>query len=192
MEAYNGGYKVFGENKPQEMTGKYNDMPKDIEWHMIGHLQTNKVKYIAPYVSLVHSVDSFKLLKTIDKEAEKSDRVIDCLMQMHIAQEDTKFGLSLEELEAILKSFEYKELKHIRVVGLMGMATFTNDNDQIRNEFKTLKLFYDKVKLEYFDDKDYFKEISMGMSGDYEIAIEEGSTMIRVGSSIFGSRVYNK
>jgi hypothetical protein len=190
MEAYNVGQRVFGENKVQEMVMKYEQMPKDIEWHLVGHLQSNKVKYIAPFVSLIHSVDSFKLLKEINKAALKVNRVIDCLFQIHIAEEETKFGLSKEELIEIFKSSEYKDLANIRIVGLMGMATFTENLDQVRKEFKGLSSLFKQIKLELLPDCSHFNVLSMGMSGDYTIAIEEGSTMIRVGSSIFGERFY--
>jgi pyridoxal phosphate enzyme (YggS family) len=191
MEAYDGGYRIFGENKPQELTRKYNELPKDIVWHMIGHLQTNKVKYIAPFVSLIHAVDSLKLLKEINKQALKNDRVIDCLLQFHIADEDTKFGLDLNDAEEILNSEEYSNCKNVRIVGVMGMATYTDDENQIRSEFSNLEFFYSELKSKYFSAQDSFKEISMGMSGDYKLAIEEGSTMIRVGSTIFGARDYS-
>lgn len=190
MEAYNAGQRVFGENKVQEMVSKYELMPKDIEWHLVGHLQTNKVKYIAPFVSLIHSVDSLKLLSVINKEAEKQGRVIDCLLQMYIASEETKFGLSVEELDDILKSTEYSAMKNVRVVGLMGMASFTDDMAVVKREFQGLSTTFKQVKTKYFNDKPWFKELSMGMSSDYKIAIEEGSTMVRVGSSIFGHRNY--
>lgn len=190
MEAFNAGQRVFGENKVQEMVSKYELMPKDIEWHLVGHLQTNKVKYIAPFVSLIHSVDSLKLLGVINKEAEKNKRVIDCLLQMYIASEETKFGLSQEELEEILNSSEYQSMKNIRVVGLMGMASFSDNMNIVRGEFKNLATIFKQVKENYFTDKPWFKELSMGMSSDYKIAIEEGSTMVRVGSSIFGHRNY--
>ena len=188
MEAYKSGYRVFGENKPQELTQKYNDLPKDIEWHMIGHLQSNKVKYIAPFVHLIHAVDSLKLLKEINKQAEKNNRVIDCLIQFHIATEESKFGFPLQDVEDLFESEEFKTLQSVRIVGVMGMATFTFDEEQVRNEFKSLKEIFNLLKTRYFSDNEKFKEISMGMSGDYQIAIEEGSTIVRVGSSIFGSR----
>jgi len=191
MEAYNAGQRLFGENKVQELAGKYERLPKDIEWHFIGHLQTNKVKYIAPFVSLIHGVDSLKLLKTINKEAKKKDRVIDCLLQFHIATESTKFGLNREEAVAILDDEQYRSFENVRIAGVMGMATYTDDKGQVRNEFRSLKKIFDDLKAECFADKQYFKEISMGMSGDYKIAIEEGSTLVRIGSSIFGARVYN-
>ncbi|MCD6066081.1 MAG: YggS family pyridoxal phosphate-dependent enzyme [Bacteroidetes bacterium] len=182
MLAYEAGQRVFGENKVQEMCEKQEQMPKDVEWHLIGHLQTNKVKYIAPFVSLIHSVDSLKLLQEINKQAQKNNRVIDCLLQIYIAQEETKFGLSPEECVALLESDAYKQLNNIRVVGLMGMASNTEKEEQIRKEFRELKKLKDRYPA--------FKEMSCGMSSDYKIAIEEGSTMIRVGSSIFGKRNY--
>ena len=184
IEAYAAGQRVFGENKIQEMVDKQAHLPDDIEWHMIGHLQRNKVKHMASFVRLIHSVDSIKTLKEINKQAKKYDRVIDCLLQAKIATEDTKFGLSGIEIATILNSPEVKEFKNINIVGLMGMATFTADKEQVRKEFNTLKLLFDKFKTNHKQ----LKIISMGMSGDYKLAIEEGSTMIRVGSSIFGSR----
>ena len=190
MEAYNAGHRIFGENKVQELVSKYEVMPKDIEWHLIGHLQSNKVKYIASFVSLIHSVDSLKLLEVIDKEAQKHNRVIDCLLQIHIASEETKFGLSTDELEELLNSNDFKEMNNIRVVGLMGMATFTDNMAQVRMEFKFLGNLFKSVKEKYFADKPWFKELSMGMSSDYTVAIEEGSTMVRIGSNIFGHRNY--
>ena len=185
-EAYAAGQRIFGENKIQEMTQKWETLPKDIQWHMIGNLQTNKVKYMAPYVSLIHGVDRYKLLKEINKQAAKSDRVIDCLLQMHIAQEDTKFGFNKEELETVVTDLKANPLPHIRIKGLMGMATFTDNQNQIRSEFKTLKQQFDWLQTQHPEAN----ELSMGMSGDYALAIEEGSTMIRVGSKIFGSRNY--
>jgi len=190
MEAYHAGHSIFGENKVQELTQKYEALPKDIKWHFIGHLQTNKVKYIVPFVSLIHSVDSFKLLKTIEKEAQKINRKVNCLLQMHIAKESTKFGLDFTELSDILESEEVKNLKHVNICGLMGMATLTDDDEMIRSEFEYLKRTFDDVKNIYFPGSDTFKELSMGMSGDYQIAAEEGSTMIRIGSIIFGDRNY--
>lgn len=190
MEAYNNGQRAFGENKVQEMVGKYETLPRDIEWHFIGHLQTNKVKYIAPFVHLIHGVDSFKLLKTIDKEAAKIGRVIPCLLQFHIAEEETKFGLSLQEAIEMLDSAEFKLLHNISIAGVMGMATFTDDEAQIRREFASLKSYFEALKSIYFTKNESFREISMGMSGDYLIAIEEGSTMVRIGSTIFGERDY--
>ncbi|MDQ2180427.1 YggS family pyridoxal phosphate-dependent enzyme [Marinifilum sp. D714] len=191
MEAYNGGYRIFGENKPQELTRKFNELPKDIIWHMIGHLQTNKVKYIAPFVSLIHAVDSLKLLKEINKQALKNNRVIDCLLQFHIADEDTKFGLDLSDARQIINSEEYQNMQNVRIVGVMGMATYTDDENQVRSEFSNLKSIYSELKSKFFSAEESFKEISMGMSGDYKLAIEEGSTMIRVGSTIFGARDYS-
>ncbi len=188
VEAYEGGYRIFGENKPQELKQKHEALPKDIEWHFIGHLQTNKVKYIAEFVHLIHAVDSVKLLKEINKQALKHNRVVNCLLQFHIAEEESKFGYNLSEAKSLLNSEEFKSLENINIVGVMGMATFTDDEDQVRSEFKQLKMNYDDLKSEFFQDKKDFAEISMGMSGDYKIAIEEGSTMVRVGSSIFGAR----
>ncbi len=190
MEAYNAGHRIFGENKVQEMVAKYEELPKDIEWHLVGHLQTNKVKYIAPFVKLIHSVDSFKLLKEIDKQALKNDRIIDCLLQIHIAEEETKFGLSSEELNDLVNSIDFKALANVRIVGLMGMATFTNDTHQVRKEFRNLKKEFDQLKEKSFPNFSHFLVLSMGMSADYGIAIEEGSTMIRIGSNIFGERIY--
>ena len=187
MEAYDAGQRIFGENKIQEMTQKWEAMPKDVAWHMIGHVQRNKVKYMAEYVALVHGVDSLKLLREINKQAQKHDRIIDCLLQMHIAEEDTKFGLDANELQEILTSEEFKNLKNIRIKGLMGMATFTEDETRIRREFQNLKGHYDKTK-EILSD---INVLSMGMSADFEIAIAEGSTMVRIGSSIFGTRNYH-
>lgn len=193
MEAYNAGFKRFGENYVQELVEKYGTMPKDIEWHFIGHLQSNKVKYIAPFVSLIHSVDSFKLLQEINKQAAKINRVIDCLLQIYIAEEDTKSGMTEEECLEILRPETLKNLPNIKIVGLMGMTTLTDDETQIRKEFRKLKDFSEKLKTQ--NSASYgepFKTLSMGMSGDYEIAIEEGSNMIRVGSKIFGGRIYQK
>jgi len=196
LEAYDAGLKRIGENKVQELVEKYEALPESyrggIEWHMIGRLQTNKVKYIAPFISFIHSVDSMKLLKEINKQAAKHDRIVSCLLQIRIADEETKFGLSFSEAEALLQNEEFSYLKNIIVAGLMGMSTFTNDADKISREFKSLKDFFDKLKSSFFFDNKDFKETSMGMSGDYEIAMEEGSTMIRVGSAIFGERVYNR
>ena len=185
-EAYAAGQRIFGENKIQEMTQKWETLPKDIQWHMIGNVQTNKVKHMVPYVSLIHGVDRYKLLKEINKQAAKSDRIIDCLLQMHIAQEDTKFGFNKEELEAVVTDLKTNPLPYIRIKGLMGMATFTDNQEQIRSEFKTLKQQFDWLQTQHPEAN----ELSMGMSGDYVLAIEEGSTMIRVGSKIFGSRNY--
>lgn len=187
QEAYAAGQRLFGENKAQELTSKYEALPKDIEWHMIGHLQSNKVKYIAPFVHLIHSVDSLKLLIEIDKQAEKVNRVINCLLQIHIASEDTKFGFSGTEVLDTLQSDTFKNLKNIKVPGLMGMATLTDDTSQIRKEFKSLKALFDKIKSMKIPSVD-ITELSMGMSSDYKIAMEEGSTLIRVGTAIFGKR----
>ena len=184
MEAYNEGQRIFGENKIQEMTDKWEQMPKDIEWHMIGHVQTNKVKFMAEYVSLIHGVDSLKLLQEINKQAKKYNRVIDCLLQIHIAEEETKFGLDEEELNHILTSDDFKSLENIKIVGLMGMATFTENQNQIEKEFNHLKTIFDKLKTQNSE----LKTLSMGMSGDYQLAISCGSTMVRIGSSIFGNR----
>lgn len=184
MEAYKAGQRVFGENKIQEMTQKWELLPKDINWHMIGHIQRNKVKYMAPYVALIHGVDSLKLLKEINKQAKKHARTISCLLQIHIAEEDTKFGFDEHELNQLISSNDLNELTNISIVGLMGMATFTDNAQQVRKEFKQLKKLFDKTKIAL----PAISELSMGMSGDYQIAIEEGSTMIRVGSRIFGTR----
>ena len=191
QEAYDAGQRIFGENKALEMRDKHQVLPDDIQWHFIGHLQTNKIKYIAPFVTLIHAIDSLSLLEAVNKEAVKNNRVIDCLLQFHIAQEETKFGLDIEEAKALLESDSFKDLKNINICGVMGMTTFTDDVVQVRNEFKNLKGIFDALKESYFGDKDYFKEISMGMSDDYPIAIEEGTTMVRVGSKIFGARNYN-
>ncbi|MBN2636755.1 MAG: YggS family pyridoxal phosphate-dependent enzyme [Prolixibacteraceae bacterium] len=192
LEAYNAGHKIFGENKVQELSRKYDELPKDIEWHFIGHLQSNKVKYIAPFVSLIHGVDSLKLLKTINKEAEKHDRIISCLLQFHIATESTKFGFSLQEVKDMLKSGEIAFLKNVKIAGVMGMATYTDDEKKVRNEFKNLHQIFESLKKEFFADSPDFSEISMGMSDDFPIAVEEGSTIIRIGSKIFGERNYKK
>ena len=190
LEAYNAGQRIFGENKIQEMTEKWEQMPKDIQWHMIGHVQTNKVKFMAEYVGLIHGVDSLKLLQEINKQALKHHRVIDCLLQIYIADEETKFGLDETELVELLTSNEFKELQNIRIVGLMGMATFTDNQNQIKEEFEHLKEIFDNTnKLETLNLK--LETLSMGMSGDYKLAIECGSTMVRIGSSIFGNRNYN-
>ena len=189
MEAYNAGQRIFGENKIQEMTDKWEVMPKDIEWHMIGHVQTNKVKYMAPYVSLIHGVDSLKLLQEINKQADKNNRVIDCLLQVYIAEEESKFGLDEQELDEMLKQVQHdkENFKNIRIVGLMGMATFTENQNQIEKEFKHLKTIFDKYKT-LNTQHCQLNTLSMGMSGDYQLAISCGSTMVRIGSSIFGSR----
>lgn len=186
MEAYEAGQRDFGENKAQEMTEKWEKMPKDIRWHMIGHLQRNKVKYIAPFVHLIHAVDSLKLLKEINKHAQKNNRTINCLLQVYIAKEDTKFGLDPEEVTTLLESDEFKNLEHIRITGLMGMATFTENTEQIESEFQFLKSFFDQLKNNYG-----MHILSIGMSGDYALALNHGSTMVRIGSAIFGERNYN-
>ncbi|TDD97992.1 YggS family pyridoxal phosphate-dependent enzyme [Flavobacterium cellulosilyticum] len=187
MEAYDAGQRIFGENKIQEMAEKWEAMPKDIEWHMIGHVQTNKVKFMGPFVNLIHGVDSSKLLAEINKQAKKNNRIIDCLLQIHIAEEETKFGLDEMELNEILTSKAFEEMKNIRIVGLMGMATFTDNQNQIKKEFTHLKLIFDKLKP-LNTNNCQLNTISMGMSGDYKLAIECGSTMVRIGSSIFGGR----
>jgi hypothetical protein len=189
IEAYHVGQRVFGENKVQELVAKYESLPKDIQWHFIGHLQSNKVKYIAPFVSLIHSVDSLKLLQIINKEAEKFGRTIPCLLQVYIAKEETKYGLDQTELNQLLE--ESTNLKNVSICGFMGMATNTDDMNIVRNEFKELKLIFDTAKSMYFSQNSSFNTLSMGMSGDYKIAIEEGSTMIRLGSTIFGERFYH-
>lgn len=190
LEAYEVGHRIFGENKVQDLTRKYEELPKDIEWHFIGHPQTNKVKYIAPFISLIHGVESVKLLKTINKEGAKNKRVIKCLLQFHIAEEATKFGFSEKEATEILESDEYKAFQNVEIVGVMGMATYTDDKNQIRNEFRLLNNIFSRLKNKYFSDSESFCEISMGMSDDFPIAVEEGSTLIRVGSKIFGRRNY--
>jgi len=188
LSAYNVGQRHFGENKVQELCEKWDSLPKDIHWHIIGHLQTNKVKFIAPFIHLIHAVDSLKLLIEIDKQAKKHDRIISCLLQFHIAKEDTKFGLSYSESEEILTSTAYSSLENITIVGVMGMASFVEEEEQISTEFNELAAIFNKLKETFFKTKESFKEISMGMSGDYILAIQAGSTMIRVGSTIFGSR----
>ncbi len=189
QEAYNAGQRVFGENNVQELVEKQEQLPKDIEWHLIGHLQTNKVKYIAPFISLIHSVDSLKLLQEIDKQAAKNKRVIDCLLQIYIADEETKFGLGFDEAIELLRSEEFAALQHVRIVGLMGIATNTDNEKQLKDEFYELHTFFDGIKSSFFRKEVSFKELSIGMSADYKIAIEQGSTMIRVGSLIFGQRL---
>lgn len=187
LEAYRAGQRIFGENKIQEMTDKQEELPEDIEWHMVGHVQRNKVKYMAPFVSLIHAVDSQKLLKEINKRAKQNGRVINCLLQIKIAEEDSKFGISSEEAREILASEVYSKMQNVKIIGLMGMATFTDDEDQVRSEFRYLKSTFEELKMDYPD----LQELSMGMSGDYEIAVDCGSTMVRIGSSIFGERNYN-
>ena len=188
FDAYNSGQRIFGENKVQELVEKQGQLPQDIEWHMVGHLQTNKVKHIAPFVDLIHSVDSFKLLKEINKQGEKHNRIISCLLQVHIAEEETKFGLSKEELFKLMEEVTYSDFRYIKIVGLMGMATYTSDVELIRNEFRNLKQILNEASEKYKHDLIDLKELSTGMSGDYKIAIEEGSTMIRIGTGVFGAR----
>jgi len=191
MEAYRAGHRIFGENKVQELIRKQESLPDDIEWHMVGHLQSNKVKYIASFVHLIHAVDSTKLLSTINKEAAKKGRRINCLLQVHIATEETKFGFLKDEIIELINSLELLDMKSIQIAGLMGMATYTNDEDVIRGEFRSLKSLFDELKKNYFPGNQSFNELSMGMSGDYLIAMEEGSTMVRIGSLIFGERNYH-
>ncbi|MBR5541080.1 MAG: YggS family pyridoxal phosphate-dependent enzyme [Bacteroides sp.] len=190
QEAYDGGQRIFGESKVQEMTQKYEALPKDIEWHFIGHLQTNKIKYMAPYVALIHGVDSYKLLAEINKQASKVGRIIPCLLQIHIAQEETKFGFTPDECLAMLEEGSWRSLTHVQIAGVMGMGTNTDDLAQVETEFATLSALFRQMKETYFTDAPYFKEISMGMSDDYLIAIRQGSTLIRIGSRIFGERNY--
>ena len=191
QEAYDAGQRIFGENHALEMRDKHEALPKDIQWHFIGHLQTNKIKYIIPFVTLIHSIDSANLLEAVNKEAKKHDRIVDCLLQFHIAQEQTKFGLDMEEAKQLLGSEDFKAMENVRICGVMGMATFTEDMDEVRKEFKHLKEIFGTLKNEYFANQSQFKEISMGMSDDYPIAVEEGATLVRVGSKIFGARNYN-
>ncbi|MBK8563422.1 MAG: YggS family pyridoxal phosphate-dependent enzyme [Saprospiraceae bacterium] len=188
MELYERGQHIFGENKVQELVAKYEALPKDIEWHLIGHLQTNKVKYIAPFVACIQSVDSWKLLAEIDKQAAKHGRVIDCLLQFHVAEEETKFGLDENEAAELLQNPGFQVLKNVRITGVMGMATFTDDQTLVRREFQHLRSIFEKLKARFFAEQPSFKEISMGMSGDYLLAIAEGSTMVRVGTLLFGAR----
>lgn len=189
-EAYRAGQRIFGESKVQEMTAKHDSLPQDIEWHFIGHLQTNKVKYIVPYVALIHGIDSFKLLAEVDKQAAKVSRRVDCLLQLHIAREETKFGFSFDECRQMLAEGQWRQLQHVRLCGLMGMATNTDNTTQIKEEFESLSLFFREVKATWFADDDAFRELSMGMSHDYHEAIAAGSTLVRVGSKIFGERIY--
>ncbi|TWI98066.1 hypothetical protein JN11_03145 [Mucilaginibacter frigoritolerans] len=189
QEAYDAGQRLFGENMVQELVEKYEHLPKDIQWHLIGHLQSNKVKYIAPFISMIQSVDSIKLLHEINKHAEKNNRVIDCLLQIYIADEETKFGLGFDEAIELLRSEEYTELKNIRIRGLMGIATNTDNEKQIKEEYYELKTFFDGMKQSFFRKEDSFDTLSMGMSADYKLAIEQGSNMVRLGSTIFGQRV---
>ena len=190
QEAYEAGQRIFGESKVQEMTQKYELLPKDIEWHFIGHLQTNKVKYMAPFVSMIHGVDSFKLLCEINKQAAKAGRIIPCLLQIHIAREETKFGFSPDECRDMLRQEGWKDLQHIRICGVMGMATNTDNEADIDQEFQTLAAFFQEIKEIHFTQDPYFTEVSMGMSDDYPIAVKNGSTLVRVGSRIFGERIY--
>lgn len=191
MEAYDAGHRLFGENKAQELIRKHPMLPDDIKWHFIGHLQRNKVKYIAPFVEMIESVDSLKLLKEINKEAGKNNRIINCLLQFHIAEEDSKFGLAMDEFEEMITVPEFGELKNISICGVMGMATFTDDMGQVRKEFRNLKTIFNKLKTEFFPANEDFKEVSMGMSGDFKVAIEEGSTIVRIGTAVFGERIYH-
>lgn len=189
-EAYSTGQRLFGESKVQEMTAKYESLPKDIEWHFIGHLQTNKIKYIVPYVALIHGVDSYKLLAEINKQAAKADRTVNCLLQLHVAQEETKFGFSFDECREMLAAGAWKELRNVQLCGLMGMASNTDDVEQIKSEFCSLSNFFREVKATWFADDEAFRELSMGMSHDYHEAIAAGSTLVRIGSDIFGERIY--
>ncbi|MFT6356420.1 MAG: pyridoxal phosphate enzyme (YggS family) [Saprospiraceae bacterium] len=188
LEMYEQGQRIFGENRVQEMVTKHANLPKDIEWHAIGHLQTNKVKQIAPFISLIHSIDSLRLLVEVNKEARKNDRVIDVLLQFHIADEETKYGFELVEVSTMLNKEVLEDMENVNIVGVMGMATFTEDEEQVRSEFIYLKKIFDELQEKFFSEKADFKEISMGMSGDYRIAVEEGSTMVRIGSLLFGKR----
>jgi len=190
MEAYKAGHRDFGENKVQDLAAKQERLPDDIRWHMIGHLQSNKVKYLAPFVHMLHGVDSLKLLGTINREAEKHERVIDCLLQVRIAREETKFGFTEKDLKELIASDAFREMKNVRIRGVMGMATYTENSEQIRKEFRLLKRIFDSLKATAFDGHDWFDQLSCGMSGDYDLAIEEGSNMVRVGSLIFGTRNY--
>lgn len=190
QEAYDAGQRIFGESKVQEMTAKHEVLPKDIEWHFIGHLQTNKVKYIVPYVSLIHGIDSYRLLVEVNRQAEKAGRRIDCLLQQHIAREETKFGFSFDECRELLAGGEWRSLSHIRICGLMGMATNTDNMEQVKDEFRSLGAFFREVKDTWFKDEPSFRELSMGMSHDYHEAIEAGSTLVRIGTHIFGERIY--
>ena len=192
MEAYNAGQRIFGENKVQELVPKYEQLPKDIEWHLVGHLQTNKVKYIANFVHLIHSVDSLSLIMEIEKQGIKLNRTINCLLQVYIAKEETKFGFNEQELLELIATPSFKAFQHVKVIGLMGMASFTDNEEQIRSEFRHLANIFQKLKASTFRNDNGFKEISMGMSSDYKIAVEEGSTLVRVGSKIFGDRNYSK
>lgn len=188
LQAYNSGHKCFGENRVQELLQKKDLLPPDIEWHLIGHLQTNKVKFVVPFISMIQSVDSLKLLKNIDSEASRAQRIVECLLQIHIAREETKFGFTVAELNDMFQSADFRKLNSVRICGVMGMATFTDDTERIRSEFRYLTGCFAELKRKYFGDDDKFQEVSMGMSGDFNIAIEEGSTIVRIGSLIFGER----
>ena len=190
-EAYQGGQRIFGESKVQEMTAKYERLPKDIEWHFIGHLQSNKIKYMIPYVAMIHGIDTYKLLAEVNKQAGKAGRTVNCLLQIHVAQEETKFGFSPEECREMLDAGEWKALAHVRICGLMGMASNTDNIEQINGEFRLLSSLFKEIKENWFADSDVFRELSMGMSHDYHEAIASGSTLVRVGSKIFGEREYN-
>ncbi|MBP7368707.1 MAG: YggS family pyridoxal phosphate-dependent enzyme [Paludibacteraceae bacterium] len=190
LEAYRAGERIFGESRVQELCEKQISLPKDIQWHFIGHLQTNKVKYIVPFVDMIHAVDSLKLLEEIDRQAGKVDRIVRCLFEVHIAREASKFGFLPAQLEEMLKGEEWKNFRHVQICGLMGMATYTDNQAQIRQEFRTLKSLFDRLKVSFFSQNDNFRELSMGMSNDFQIAIEEGSTLIRLGTIIFGERDY--
>ena len=189
-EAYKVGQLIFGESREQELSTKYETLPKDIEWHFIGHLQTNKVKYIAPYIAMIHAVDSYKLLAEIDKQAAKYNRVIPCLLEIHIAQEESKYGFTFDTCRQMLEEGGWKQLKHVCIAGVMGMGTNTDDEKEVEKEFRSLADFFKSLKQDYFSQTDSFKEISMGMSHDYQIAIKCGTTLVRVGSKIFGERIY--
>lgn len=190
LEAYRAGHLDFGENKVQDLVAKQERLPEDIRWHMIGHLQSNKVKYLASFVHMIHGVDSMKLLNVINKEALKNDRIIECLLQIHIAREESKFGFTREEVIGLVRSDEFRELQHVVIRGVMGMATYTDNSAQIREEFRQLKRIFDELKASVFSGRESFDQLSFGMSGDYELAVEEGSTMVRIGSLIFGPRYY--
>ena len=190
-EAYQAGQRIFGESKVQEMTAKYESLPKDIEWHFIGHLQTNKIKYMIPYVAMIHGIDTYKLLEEVNKQAAKAGRIVNCLLQIHVAREETKFGFSPEECKGMLAAGTWKKLSHIRLCGLMGMASNTDNAEQIDSEFRLLDRLFQEIKTTWFADSTHFRELSMGMSHDYHQAIAAGSTMVRVGSKIFGERNYN-
>ena len=188
--AYDAGQRIFGESRVQELSQKYREMPEDVQWHFIGHLQTNKVRQLVPYVGLIHSIDSLRLLECVNSEAAKIGKAVDVLLQLHVAKEETKFGLTCDECLSLVASGKVDEMKNVRICGVMGMATHTDDMEEVRAEFKAIKSVFDVLKNDYFKDKDYFKEISMGMSDDYHVAIEEGSTLVRIGTTIFGSRNY--